>query len=79
MTDDSPCLGIYISHLPDLSIQDEFMITIQGQPIPPHTVAVNRMDSHVLDIDIESAWKEMGLEAGWSNEVEVKVYLTLEK
>ncbi|EGO53119.1 hypothetical protein NEUTE1DRAFT_92118 [Neurospora tetrasperma FGSC 2508] len=28
---------------------------------------------------LESAWKEMGLEAGWSNEVEVKVYLTLEK
>ncbi|KHE89986.1 glycoside hydrolase family 36 protein [Neurospora crassa] len=72
-------LGIYISHLPELSIQDEFMVTIQGQPIPPHTVTVNRMDSHVLDIDIESAWKEMGLEAGWSNEVEVKVYLTLEK
>ncbi|EGZ77960.1 glycoside hydrolase [Neurospora tetrasperma FGSC 2509] len=28
---------------------------------------------------LESAWKEMGLDAGWSNEVEVKVYLTLEK
>lgn len=55
------------------------MATIQGQPIPPHTVSVNKADNHVLDIDCETAWKEMGLEAGWSNEVEVKVYFTLEK
>lgn len=54
------------------------MATIQGQPIPPHTVIVSKTSSHVLEIDIETAWKEMGLDAGWSNEVEVKVYFTLE-
>lgn len=55
------------------------MVTIQGQPIPPHTVAVNRNDEHVLDVDIEAAWNEMGLKSGWANEVQVKVYFALEK
>ncbi|KAI2472617.1 glycoside hydrolase family 36 protein [Annulohypoxylon bovei var. microspora] len=71
-------LGIYISSLPDMSIERDFMVTIQGQPIPPHTVAINADSDHVLNIDIETAWKEMGLEAGWSNEVEVKIYLDIE-
>lgn len=55
------------------------MVTIQGQPIPPHTVSKNNQDGHVLDVDIETAWKEMELESGWSNEVEVKVYFGLKK
>jgi hypothetical protein len=50
------------------------MVTIQGQPIPPHTVSVNKQDKHVLDVDIETAWNELGLKSGWANEVEVKVY-----
>jgi len=58
---------------------EDLMVTIQGQPIPPHTVSINTTDKHVLDIDIESAWDEMGLESGWSNEVEVKVYYALDK
>ncbi|KAK3987768.1 putative galactinol--sucrose galactosyltransferase 6 [Cladorrhinum sp. PSN332] len=72
-------LGVYISVLPDLSIMDEFMVTIQGSPLPPHTVSVNEKDDHVLDVDIETAWEEMGLESGWANEVEVKVYFAMEK
>ncbi|OTA64266.1 glycoside hydrolase family 36 protein [Hypoxylon sp. EC38] len=71
-------LGAYISSLPDMSIERDFMVTIQGQPIPPHTVTVNAADDHVLNIDVETAWKEMGLEAGWSNEVEVKIYFDVE-
>ncbi|KAI2630297.1 glycoside hydrolase family 36 protein [Hypomontagnella submonticulosa] len=71
-------LGVYISSLPDMSIDRDFMVTIQGQPIPPHTVTVNTADEHVLNIDIETAWKELNLEAGWSNEVEVKVYFDIE-
>ena len=71
--------GIYISALPELSIQDDFMVTIQGQPIPPHTVSVNKQDKHILDVDIETAWNELGLKSGWANEVEVKVYFGLEK
>ena len=74
-------LGIYVSSLPEMtgssSVEDNFMATIQGQPIPPHTVSVSKADDHVLEVDIETAWKEMKLESGWANEVEVKVYFPL--
>ncbi|KAL2255266.1 hypothetical protein VTK26DRAFT_3719 [Humicola hyalothermophila] len=72
-------LGVYISVLPELSIGDDFMVTILGQPIPSHTVSVNKDDKHILDVDVETAWKEMGLKSGWANEVQVKVYFALEK
>lgn len=55
------------------------MVTIQGQPIPPHTVSIDEADSRVFKVDVEAAWNEMGLESGWSNEVQVKVYFQLEK
>ncbi|KAK3330070.1 raffinose synthase or seed imbibition protein Sip1-domain-containing protein [Apodospora peruviana] len=72
-------LGLYISVLPDMtSIEAGFMITIQGQPVPAHTVSVNTISPRVLEVDIETAWKEMGLESGWANEVEVKIYFPLE-
>ena len=67
--------GIYISTLPDISYSDSMMITILGKPVPVTTVSVSKADKHVLEVDIEAAWKEMGLRAGWSNEVEVRVYL----
>lgn len=51
------------------------MITIQGKPIPVHTVSVSKIDKHVLEIDVETAWTEMDLEPGWSNEVEVRIYI----
>jgi hypothetical protein len=40
-----------------------------------HTVSVSKVDEHVLQIDTEKAWKELGLESRWSNEVEVKIYI----
>lgn len=55
------------------------MVTILGEPIPFHTVTVSRQDEHVLEVDIETAWNEMGLKSGWANEVQVKVYFALEK
>lgn len=51
---------------------------IQGQTIPPHTVSINKASSSILDIDVEKAWKELDLKAGWSNEVEVKLYFSIE-
>lgn len=51
------------------------MITILGKPIPVHTITVSETDEHVLNIDVETAWKELKLESGWSNEVEVKIYI----
>ncbi|KAF2971011.1 hypothetical protein GQX73_g2576 [Xylaria multiplex] len=66
-------LGLYLSSLPHMSIERDFMITIQGLPIPLDTVTVDKRDGHVLAIDIQKAWSDMGLSSGWSNEVEVKI------
>jgi hypothetical protein len=72
-------LGIYISCLPDLTVEGDFMVTIQGEAIPSHTVSVSKTDNRVLELDIDTAWKEMGLVGGWANEVEIKMYFPLEK
>jgi len=68
-------LGVYISTLPDTSFKESTIISILGQVIPIHTVKVSADDAHVLEIDVERAWKEMELDSRWSNEVEVKIYL----
>ncbi|KAK4447603.1 raffinose synthase Sip1 [Podospora aff. communis PSN243] len=70
-------VGLYISTLPELSITDDLMASIQGQVIPPRTVSIDDADGRILKIDVETAWNEMGLRSGWSNEVEVKVYFPL--
>ena len=80
-------VGVYISLLPELvgdgspdgGISD-FMVTVLGQAIPFHTLHVGGTGDgtgRVLEIDLETAWKEMGLSSGWSNEVEVKVYFKI--
>ncbi|KAE8414131.1 hypothetical protein BDV36DRAFT_266372 [Aspergillus pseudocaelatus] len=70
-------LGIYISDLPDWSIEDNFMVTILGYPVPRKTVWKEGDDekSKILAVDILTAWKEMKLKPGWSNEVIVQVFL----
>ncbi|KAH9906133.1 glycoside hydrolase family 36 protein [Xylariomycetidae sp. FL2044] len=71
-------MGLYVSSLPDMSLDRDFIVTIQGSVIPRHTVKPNKSNSQVLEIDVETAWNEMGLEAGWSNEVELKVWFDIE-
>jgi hypothetical protein len=51
------------------------MIMILGKVVPLHTVSISKVDGHVLEIDVAAAWKELDLESGWSNEVEVKIYI----
>ncbi|KAI9369922.1 raffinose synthase or seed imbibition protein Sip1-domain-containing protein [Aspergillus egyptiacus] len=68
-------LGIYISDLSGLDIDEHFMITMSGKPVPRKTVW--KEDGKVLAVDIGQAWKEMDLEAGWGNEVHVSVFLSL--
>ncbi|KAI1267597.1 glycoside hydrolase family 36 protein [Xylariaceae sp. FL1019] len=71
-------LGLYISSLPDMSIERDLLITIQGQPIPVTVVEIDDRDEHVLVVDTETAWEEMNLVPGWSNEVEIKTYIDIE-
>lgn len=66
-------VGVWISTLPDMSIDDDLMITILGEPIPRGTVRVSESCECLLEIDAERAWKEMKLSSGWGNEVEVVV------
>ncbi|TAQ84033.1 hypothetical protein B7494_g7645 [Chlorociboria aeruginascens] len=65
-------LGLYISELDSMDISDRFLISILGKVIPVGTV---RKQGKVLEVDVERAWSEMGLKSGWSNEVEVRVYI----
>jgi hypothetical protein len=67
--------GLYISTLPKISFEDNLMITIQGKVLPVHTISVSKASEFVLEIDVEKAWKEMELDSGWSNEVEIKIYI----
>lgn len=67
-------LGLYISDLPARKVED-LMIMIYGNPIPAGTVGKNEIDKHVLEIDIEKAWKESGEDAGWNNEVSLEIFI----
>jgi hypothetical protein len=56
-----------------MDISKDFMITIQGQPIPFHTVSVSISSEFVLEVDVETAWYELNARSGWSNEVRVAI------
>ena len=49
------------------------MVLIHNLPVPAHTVKVADGNAKVLEIDVETAWREMGLQAGWGNEVEIEI------
>ncbi|KAJ6140550.1 Raffinose synthase [Penicillium chermesinum] len=69
-------LGIYFSDLAKWDISENFMVTILGRAIPQKTVWKQGGDgSSVLAIDVLTAWKEMKLDSGWSNEVVVQVFV----
>ncbi|KAH0610344.1 uncharacterized protein H6S33_011871 [Morchella sextelata] len=67
-------LGFYISDLASRDISN-LLITISGQVIPFSTVKKSAQSDTVLEVDIETAWNELGLTSGWSNEVTVIFYI----
>lgn len=64
-------LGIYVSSVHGKSVED-VMVMISEKVVPMHTVTIAQQ-APVLEVDVEAAWNEMELEAGWSNEVRVLV------
>ena len=77
-------LGLWFSCLDSMSVEENFMVMIFGTPVPAPCVRKQSTESNangvkdgggVLEIDVETAWEEMGLEAGWSNEVAVEVFV----
>ena len=67
-------LGIYISGLHEKSIEDDILILMGGKVIPMHTVKIDK-NAPVLEVDVETAWDELELQPGWSNEVGVEVFV----
>ena len=65
-------LGIYVSSLHQKSVEDNVMVMISERVVPMHTVTIAQQ-APVLEVDVETAWNEMDLEAGWSNEVRVLI------
>ncbi|KAL2786999.1 glycoside hydrolase superfamily [Aspergillus keveii] len=66
-------LGVYVSDLAQWDIDDDLMILISGRPVPRKTVW--KEDGKVLAVDLVEAWEALGLEAGWSNELRLSIYL----
>ena len=66
-------VGLYISCLPEISIENDLMITIHNRPIPVYTVSRSEQSQEVLEVDFDRAWRDMELEAGWSNEIQLKI------
>lgn len=52
---------------------DKLMITILGKVIPAESLSTNKDCKFILEVNIEEGWKTLNLEAGYSNEVEVKL------
>lgn len=48
---------------------------MSGNVIPVDTMKRSVTSDVVLEIDIDAAWKKLGLSAGWSNEVTVVLYI----
>ncbi|KAL4922925.1 glycoside hydrolase superfamily [Aspergillus aurantiobrunneus] len=66
-------LGVYIGLLRRWDIDEHFMVLVSGRPVPRKTVW--KENGKILAIDVKEAWREMGLETGWSNEVHISVLL----
>jgi hypothetical protein len=69
--------GLYISALPEIRevLADRLLVVLRGQVIPFACVGVDERSGVVLRVDVERAWREMGLQPGYGNEVEVKLYI----
>ncbi|KAL4733549.1 glycoside hydrolase superfamily [Aspergillus similis] len=66
-------LGIYFSCLQEWDIDENFMVLVSGRPVPRKCVW--KENEKILAIDVEEAWHELGLQAGWGNEVWISVLL----
>lgn len=49
-------------------------MTIAGNVVPFHTVKKSSQN-RVLEIDLETAWDELNLSAGWSNEILIEFHM----
>ncbi|OXV08808.1 hypothetical protein Egran_03426 [Elaphomyces granulatus] len=70
-------LGIYVSNLKTKSIDQHIMVTISERAISRQTIWKDGGDgSNILAIDVLTAWRELELNSGWSNEVTIRVFVS---
>ncbi len=80
-------LGIWVSDMMERSVDEDMMVMVSGKVVPRERVKVMPTDkglpegeekskAGVLEIDVQGAWKDLKLEAGWSNEVRVEVWIS---
>lgn len=62
--------------------KDGMLVLVEGQPIPSHLVSIlgaSQMDQvhgpSLISIDIETAWRGLGLEGTYTNEIQVEVLI----
>jgi hypothetical protein len=66
-------LGIWVSDIGSRTV-DPFMVMLRGMAVPPERVKID--DEHsVLEVDVQGAWKDLNLDAGWNNEVTVDIFI----
>lgn len=67
-------LGVYISDLTmSADVVLKLLVTIQGIVIPLSTLST---EGNILKIDVATAWKDMGLNSRYSNEIPLRIYVT---
>ena len=85
-------LGLWISDLGARTVEREFLVTIRDRIVPRERVGksavpedgdrenrkISKAGAGVLEIDVLGAWRDLGLEAGWGNEVTVTILMRKE-
>ena len=59
------------------TLEDDLLVVMKGQIVPVGRVSVGEEgvgggDAVVVEVDVLGAWDELGLDAGWNNEVGVR-------
>ena len=78
-------LSVWISNVKHRTVDDNVMVMILGKPVSRDRVTMSNADlpsteskqdsAGVLEIDVQGAWKDLELDAGWSNEVSVGIFI----
>lgn len=65
-----------------ISRDDDLLVIMKGQIVPVERVTVSEEGvgegedgTVVVEIDTEGAWEDLGLDAGWNNEVGIEIYV----
>lgn len=69
--------GLYISTLPQMQIADDFMVLVEDLPVPVETVQRSDVNNHVIEIDVEKAWKIPQFSTLRRDVLQVKVLFTV--